>query len=265
MAWYDEPAKYYRDVQPEEPLTQGDIVIAPTTIIYEGTAESDITGPSDLDQRRRTTLWVSVKEELPAAPTFSAETRWGVAMVIPHPCAMEKEWNERVADLVNSGVPEPQAIDEATSADLDPYVTLAPIFGYDSLPRERRRSAQTGSRLGNFPICPSGDLPASFVDFNQMTTMHFSVAPRIRRIRGLSNLALAHLHHSLVMHFAYRGYAGLANIEEAVGHIISDLQVSKRAKGKLVVNLILDNGETLTMESQDVEQRAGGRERAPRA
>lgn len=265
MAWYDEPANYFRDVQLEEPLTQGDIITAPTAIIHNGLGDSDITGPADLDQSRRTTLWIPAGDALPAAPAFSAETRWGIAMVIPHPCAMEKEWNERIADLVGLGHNEADAIAQATADDtLDPYVTLAPILSYMALPQEKHRGVQTNQRLGNFPICPSGTIPASFVDFNQLTTVHYSSAPRRRRIAGLSTLAIAHLHHSLVMHFAYRGYAGLAKLEEAVGHLITDVQVNKRAKGKLIVNLILDDGETLTMESQDVDHKEAARERAPR-
>lgn len=252
MAWYDEAGKYYQDLHPDSTLTQGDIILAPTSVIFPGTAESDVTGPTDLAQLRRTTLWVASADELPAAPPLYAETRWGAAMVIPHPCAMEKEWNERVQELIADGATEDQAIDTATAdTDLDRYVTLAPLLPYEDMPANRHRGIQTNQRLGNFPVCESDTLPSAFVDFARLSTVHYSVALRKRRVASLSTLAVAHLHHALVMHFAYRGYAGLSKIEQAVGRTITDLKVSNRAKNKIVVNFILDNGETLTMESQD--------------
>lgn len=265
MAWYDEAEIYYEPVDSEAPLTQGDIILAPTAVIFPGTAESDVTGPTDLAQTRHTTLWVAAADELPAAPSISAHIRWGAAMVIPHPCAMEKEWNERVQKLIGTGVTQEDAVAQASAqADLDPYVTVAPILPYDAVAPARHHGIQTNQRLGSFPVCASGTMPASFVDFSQMSTVHYSDL-RKRRVASLSDLALAHLHHSLVMHFAYRGYAGLAAIELAVGHTITDVNVSKRAKSKIVVNFILENGETLTMESQDTAAHQAALERPARS
>lgn len=265
MAWYEEPRLYYRDITADEPLTQGDIIIAPTAVITTGTSASDITGPIDLDQSRNTTLWLASGDVLPAAPAYSAQTRWGLAMVIPHPCAMEKEWNERVEELLEVGRTEGEAIAEAScQEDLDTYVTVAPVLSYEVLAPTRHRAVRANRRLGNFPVCASDALPLSFVDFNQLATVHYSVISQATRLAGLSQLATAHLHHSLVMHFAYRGYAGLTAIEQAVGHVIADVQVSVRSKGKLVVNFILENGAALTVESQDAQVPAASRERPAR-
>lgn len=252
MAWFDEPAKYYRAVDQAEPLNQGDIVVAPTTIIYPGSAGAEIAGPADLAEVRHSTLWLAGGDTLPAAPAFSAETRWGLALVIPHPCAMEKEWNERVTELRQAGHELDDAKRMATEDEaLDPFISLAPILPMDTVPQHRRAGIKVNQRLGNFPVCGQGAIPEAFVDFNQISTAHYTAVPRRRRVAALSDLAIAHLHHSLVMHVAYRGYSGLTELERAIGELITDVAVTPRAKGKLVVNFILESGKTLTLESQD--------------
>src|SRR5580693_10700800 len=114
MAWFDEPARFYRDVNLHDPISQGDIVVAPTLAIGLGAAESDLVGPSELGSERRVTLWHSAGYDGAAAPALFATVWWGLAMVLPHPCAMEKEWNEQVADLVEDGRTEDEAVSIAT-------------------------------------------------------------------------------------------------------------------------------------------------------
>jgi hypothetical protein len=251
MAWYDESEKYYLRADAECPLTQGDIVLAPTSVIFNDAAESEILGPTDFDQAKRSTLWMAAGDKLPAAPTFSSETRWGAAMIIPHACAMEKEWNEKKIALMKIGIPQADAVEQATADDsLDPYITLAPLGSYEDVDESMHRGIKTNQRLGSFPVCAIETLPESFVDLNRLSTVHYDVISRAHRVASLSNLALAHLHHSLVMHFAYRSYAGLPDLEAAIGCRITDLRISPRAKGRLVVDFILDNGQTLVLEAQ---------------
>jgi hypothetical protein len=56
------------------------------------------------------------------------------------------------------------------------------------------------------------------------------------------------------MHFASRGLSGLKELEHALGHNILKLSVSPRSKGRLIVNITLDDGSTLTLESQDTNE-----------
>lgn len=252
MAWFERANEYYREFNVDDAIGQGDIVIAPTTLVLSGTSESDLTGPTDLGQTRRSTLWHGTTDALPAAPALSAETRWGLAMVIPHACAMEKEWNERRTELARQGLTEEQAKAQANAeTDLDQYVTLAPLLLYASVPEWKHRGIRTGQRLGFFPVCENTDVPAGFVDFNRFATVHYTLIIRALRQRVLSDLALAHLHHALAMHFAYRGLSRLDALEAAIGQRIIGLSPSTRAKGKLIVNIALENGQSLTLEGQD--------------
>lgn len=252
MAWFDDPREYYKAFEERDPTGQGDIVIAPTTVILPGAAESDIVGPADIGQSRRSTIWHAASEELPAAPAISTETQWSLAMVVPHACAMEKEWNERRIELGRQGMSDDDATVQANSEDdLDQFVTLAPLRLYPEVPEWKHRGIRVGQRLGFFPVCEDGEIPESFIDLNRPSTVHYTLVKRVLRQRSLSDLALAHLQHALAMHFAYRGLTGLEELEEAVGHTIVKLMPTNRAKGRLVVNIILDNGQTLTFEGHD--------------
>jgi len=254
VAWYNEPSCYYGPGS--DALSQGDIVIAPTTVLRAGTGASGIVGPMDLGEERETGIWLAGASTLPGAPDLSAKTRWGLAMVIPHPCAMEKEWNERVGELMSAGHSADDAAARATQdTDLDPFVTVAPLILYESIPSAKHSGIRANQRLGNFPVCPRDLIPDAFVDFNRLTTLHYTLIPRSQRVAALTDLAVAHLHHALVMHFAYRSASGLSEIEKAVGQTINSVTATARAKRKLIVNIVLSNGEALTLESQDITPR----------
>jgi hypothetical protein len=73
-------------------------------------------------------------------------------MVLPHGCALEKEFNERVALFVATGHVRAEAEQLANDdASLDRYVALAPLCTYSELAPERRAGVQSGALLGAFP------------------------------------------------------------------------------------------------------------------
>jgi hypothetical protein len=264
MAWFDEPGRYYRDVDGRAPLSQGDIVVAPTLAIGLGIADSDIVGPSELGAERHVTLWHAAGAHVAAAPALAARVTWGLAMVLPHSCAMEKEWNERIAELIQAGMSEREAQEVATAdRALDQYVTIAPIFVYGDMVDRKARSIAEGNRLGAFPVCANGDVPSTYVDFNRMTTVHFEVIPPEARVRALSDLALAHLQHRLVAYFAFRSLSNIRDIEEAIGRKIERVTCTPTAK-RLNVLLVLDDGSTLALEGNREPAAAPGPERPAR-
>lgn len=253
MAWFDEPAQYYRDLPAtDQPLSQGDIVVAATTVIHSGEAGSDVAGPTTLGEVRRSTLWLASRTTLPAAPTLSALTLWGLAMVVPHGCALDKDWNERIAELIEAGHSREAAIRQASEdQSLDPFVTLAPILALESLDQNKRAAVRMNRRLGNFPVCVSGSIPEAFVDLSQLSTVHYETLPLTSRIASLSDLALAHFHFALAMHFAYRGLTGLKHLEEAIGQRIVNIGVASRSKGRIIATFVLEDGQELVLESID--------------
>jgi hypothetical protein len=250
MAWYDDPQVFYRpDVDISEPISQGDIVIAPTCAILRGTAENNVAGPTDLDQSRRVSIWAASSDTYPAAPALAADVYWGLAIVVPHSCSMEKEWNERVQALMANGQEEEKAVVAATADEsLDPFITLSPILGYECIPATVSPSVRDGTRIGSFPICANDVIPERYVDLNRISTVHHKVVPRARRVATLSDLSLAHLQNRLAMNFAFRALDKYDTLSRAIGHRIIDIAVTNRTKNKLVVNFVLDDGTTITTE-----------------
>lgn len=267
MAWFDDPGQYYRsDLDNSLPLSQGDIVIAPTAVIRPDTADSDVAAPAELDVVRRVTLWRSGDEvELPGAPSLSADVRWGLAMILPHPCALEKEWNERVQELMSDGMDRDTAISEACAdPELDPHVALAPIRSYDGMPQHRAALIARGDPLGSFPIVCNGMIPASYVDFTQLSTVRWELLAPELRLASLSDLATAHLRHRLATYFAYRAKSKLGDIEAAVNQRIVAVSTTPTAR-RLTVSFILEDGSTLTLEGDRRPEPPRGPERPARA
>ncbi len=266
MAWFDDPNLYFRNpLDPARAISQGDIVIAPTAVITPGTADTDVAAPSDLDVVRHVTIWRSTDDvELPGAPSLSAKVRWGLAMVVPHNCALEKEWHERVAELVASGTIKNEAQDEASQdPDLDPYVGIAPILAYSSLSKERADRIATGNPLGSFPIPQSNVVPASYVDLSQTTTLRWELIAKQQRLAALSELAAAHLGHRLAMHYAYRAKSKIDELESAVGQRIISITSTPTAR-RLIVGFVLEDGSTLTLEADRNPSAQAGTDRPAR-
>ena len=132
MAWFDDPDEYYGPGDENTAIAQGDIVITPTATLFLGEGEPDAVAP-ELGEHRTVRLWRGADHDrVVAAPTLSAEVGWALAMVIPHNCAMEKDWNERVAELVASGASQGEAEQQAGSD-----TGLDPLHGYSDSSRCR--------------------------------------------------------------------------------------------------------------------------------
>jgi hypothetical protein len=266
MAWFDDPHEYYREgLDDTVGISQGDIVIGPTAVIVHGTAETDVAAPADLDIVREVTLWRSAEEvDLPGAPSLAAQVRWGLAMVLPHPCALEKERNEVVHELTSAGT-DLQAAKAKASGDpeLDRYVAIAPVRAYDGMPDARAAPIARGDALGSFPIVARGDMPATYVDFSQISTVRWELLSTRQRVAGLSELAVAHLRHRLATYFAYRAKSKLGTVEAAVGQRIVEVNATPTNR-KLTVSLILENGTTLVLEGDRRPDAPPGPERPAR-
>lgn len=249
MAWFDDPAQFYLDdIEAEMPLSQGDIVIAPLATFRLGIGEKNVAGPRDLNEARIVSIWQASLDEWPAAPSIQSEVRWGLAMVLPHSCALDKEWNERVTALTSEGATQLQAEDTATADPLlDQFVTVSPLVLYDDSNARLSSNIAIGNRLGSFPVCADTSIPRTYVDFNQITTLHYSLLPTRRRIRALTEKAVAHLGARLAQHFAFRSLSGLREIEKALGQKIEQVTTTPGAR-KTTINFVLEDGTSLVFE-----------------
>lgn len=250
LAWFDDPAKYYAAPDDDVALSQGDIVVAPTIVIARSdNAVSDAAAPTDLGQERLVTLWHGKPKSMREAPSLSANVRWSLAMVLPHDCALEKDWNERVVALIDDGRPQEEA-EAIANADetLDPHIVLAPILTYDLLPEPRHASTKQGRRLGIFPVCASEHIPESFVDFTRISTVHHRLISINYRVARLSAIAVGFLKHAIATYFALRSKSRANEFAAAIGQRIADIQTSA-AGNQLRLSILLDSGQTLIVEA----------------
>lgn len=248
MAWFNDESAYYGRGEPV--VTQGDIVLAGTVVL---TPRPGIAGPTapELGGERDVTLWRSVSDELPGAPTLGANARWSPAMVLSHPCALEKEWNERVAELLAAGTAQRDAESKANAdPSLDRFVAVAPIALYSELAPSRVTGAREGARLGAFPVVGRANqsVPEGWVDFQRVSTIEIDALPLEYRLASLSPLAVGYLRESLALHWAYRDKARIDELEAAIGRTITSVHPLPSAKGKLKIAVLLDDGRTLTLD-----------------
>ena len=269
MAWFDDPDEYYGPGDENTAIAQGDIVITPTATLFLGEGEPDAVAP-ELGEHRTVRLWRGADHDhVVAAPTLSAEVGWALAMVIPHNCAMEKDWNERVAELVASGASQGEAEQQAGSdTTLDPLVTVAPILPYAGLSAKRERSIRSGLRLSAFPVVGNAQVPEGYVDLNAMTSAFYTLVLTEQRVAALSRVAEAFLQKKLAMHFAYLDDSDLDVIAKAVGRRIVGVNVVEapsKKSARVKVAMTLEDGETLVLEGSAPAPRPARQARARRA
>lgn len=252
MAWYDDASLYYGT--PAEVLAQGDIVVA-TTGVFEGD-HGDVSPASPLyfGEERLVQVWLGSTGALPEAPSLGLRARWGLAMVLPHACALEKEFNERVAILVAAGHTQPEA--ELLANDdvsLDRFIALAPLCAYGELAPERHAGVQAGARLGAFPVPKNapGGIPPAWVDLRRISTTDVTLLDaEPMRLASLSSLAQAHLQAALAKHWAYRDLSRYDELQRAFGQRITAVVPISTGK-KMRVGFTLEDGAQLVFDASD--------------
>lgn len=192
---------------------------------------------------------------MPEAPTLKARVRWDLAMVIPHDCALEKEFNERVSELVREGASEEVAVEEASADNtLDRLVAVAPIRAYEDTTAKRKEGIRTGQRHGTFPVPASSTycIEPGWVDLTAPTTLDRGFFSPNLRLASLTDRAADYLRASLARHWAYRDLTRKDEISKAIGRTIVDIKAASMAKDRLRVELFLDgDAGTITLDGSN--------------
>jgi len=248
VPWYDDPIQYYADVGEDDALSQGDIVFAATLVVEPGSGETNIAGPTGPGERRRITLWPAAGDALPAAPAMAADVSWGLAMVVPHRCALEKEWNEALESFLAEGSDRAEAERRATATPgLDRFVTIAPLVPLDQADPSKQASISRGDRLGAFPVCADATMPRAYADLYRVTTVDERLVRVTHRVKALSDKARAKLQLGLSLFFAARSKSKLGEIEAAVGKSIEDVVCVAKAN-KVLATFVFTDGSKLVLE-----------------
>jgi hypothetical protein len=211
-------------------------------------ADTPAAPPLRLGESVQSPAWRSPSH--PLVPDVAVETAWSPVLVVSHDCHLEKDFNERVRELIATGIPEPEAI-ETASADptLDPFAVVAPLLPYSAIPESRHAGIRAGGRIGYFPLeSLPGDGGDYAVDLGRLATVSVRLLPQSAKVGSLAASSTAELRYKIAEAYAIRDLAVLAELEAMVGHTIVRAEALPRSKKKSALALFLDNGESVHLE-----------------
>lgn len=250
------PADGFFLPQPKEQLSQGDIVVAPTTTLWSEAGRGILVGPqpphflSELGAVIRGELWKVQRNNMANYATHS--TRRGLAVVVSHDCLLDKQFNELVTQLLKAGASLEKAQQIAAERpDLDESVLISPLLLLAEIPSAYHSGIQ--QRIGYFPLPPiPGYGDRDFVvDLSQVTTVDWRLLPDTRI--SLSEESVNRLRFKLAEMFAYRGLSSLGQLTSIIGQRISDVKILEQSKKKSRLILTLEDGSSRAVEIKSPE------------
>lgn len=249
MGVLSEPSAFY--ASPGSDWAQGDLIVAPTAILWS-TGERRAHGypqPAPLPPGMGSVVYDLWNEAPPFARAATIECFLGPAMILTDDCALDKDFNARVEELMERGESETDAIAEARlDLALDPLVLIAPVLSYGELRSVSPAAVRTAQAVGYFPIPESDEVDEGFVDFGR-------AVPVSRRLlsepfAALGGAAKNILRWKLAQNYAVRNLSVDAQIAAAVGKTIVASHTITDNKNRLIVELELEGGDSLRLRQE---------------
>jgi hypothetical protein len=240
----------YLDI-PNLSLRQGDVILAPTTVLIAAGEAPPPSMPTEPPRRLgytvHTLLWQSTSGSL---PEVVAETVFAPVLVLSHDCQLAKDFNERVRALLEDGAPLDQAVAEASADDtLDPFAVVAPLQPYSAIPHHRHAGIRSGDRIGYFALdALPGDGGDYVVDLGRACTVSVRLLPQSAKVASLASESAAELRYKVAEAYAIRDLSVIAELEAMVGHRIVRAEAVPKSKKKSALVLHLDNGDIIHLE-----------------
>ena len=236
---------------PHPTLRQGDIIVAPSAVLTppgDRDLGSPRRGPARLGDVQWLALWRGDEDTL--SPDLSAGVRFSPVLVVSHDCELEKDFNERVCELLASGLAEADAVAEAErDPTLDPFAVIAPLLPFDGLPAKRHAGVRDGQRIGYFPL---HQLPRDggdyFVDLGQLSTVSVQLLPQRGKVASLAQESVFELRYKLSEAYAIRDLAVLQELERLTGRTIVRAAALPKSGKKTSLQLFLDDGDVVHLE-----------------
>jgi hypothetical protein len=245
------PASGFYRSAPHPTLRQGDVVLAPTSRLWSPERVDqpiELAPPSEhLGSSVLSLPWLALPDA--RAPLAIHQTRWSPALVLSHDCELEKDFNERVHELLATGWSEEEARAAASAdPDLDPLAVVAPLLAYGELPQHRHEGIRSGQRSGYFPLpAISGAGPEEYaVDLFHVSTV--DVLLLTVRVASLSEEAAGVLRYKLSEAYASRDLSVLIELEALVGQRVTSVQALPKSRKKTALVLVVESGETYHLE-----------------
>ncbi|HET6232925.1 MAG TPA: hypothetical protein VFE05_22805 [Longimicrobiaceae bacterium] len=184
------------------------------------------------------------------APGVSAEVRFSPVLVLSHDCELEKDFNERVRELIVGGMAEDAAILEAEAdPTLDPFVVVAPLLPYSAFAQKRHPGIRDGQRIGYFPLerlpHDGGDY---VVDLGHVSTVSVELLPQRAKVASLACESVYELRYKLSEAYAIRDLAVLQELERMTGRTIVRVVAQGKSQKKTSLQLYLDDGDIVHLE-----------------
>jgi hypothetical protein len=193
--------------EPHPTLRQGDTILAPTAILLPPEPGSETAhSPARMGEPVRGLLWAG--EPYPA-PAADVEAQWSPVLVLSHDCELEKDFNERVRELVHAGMDEDTAVQVASGdPTLDPFAVVAPLLSYGAFPAHHHAGIRSGQRIGCLPIdALPGDGGDYAVDLFRPCTLSVELLPQAAKVASLALESVCELRFKLSEAYASRDLA----------------------------------------------------------
>lgn len=202
MGVLDDPGAYYAPLGPD--WSQGDLAVAPTAVLWgQGERPSlPYPQPPPLPNGVISVVY-DLWEGTPLAPAASIECFIGPVMVVSDDCAIDKEFNARVDQLIAQGLPESAAEAEARNDDsLDPLILVAPVLPYESLRFVNEQAVRTAQAVGYFPIVGGPEVDEGYLDLGRVQPVSRGLLSE--PFAALSEAARSILRWKLAQYYAAR-------------------------------------------------------------
>ncbi|MHB1004100.1 MAG: hypothetical protein ACYC3S_00480 [Chloroflexota bacterium] len=240
MGVLDDPTLFY--APPQDDWAQGDIVVVPTAVLWASgerpaAVYSQPAPPPDGSSSVVYDLWAG--DGLLPAP--AVECWLGPAVVVSDDCAIDKEFNARVDELLAAGRAEAEAIEVARQDEsLDRTLLVAPVLPYGQLRFTSEGAVRTAQAVGYFPIVNGPEMDEGYVDLGRIVPVSRQLL--FGPVASLSEGARSILRWKVAQYCAARNLSVDAEISAAVGRTITRVQAVEDSKRRLVVDLELDGG-----------------------
>jgi len=243
---------------PHPTLRQGDILLAPVANLAPGVEPAKLAAPPRMvGERVFGGLWAA-----PGAgsiPPVAVLATWVPVLILSHDCELEKEFNERVIDLLAQGVGEAEAIDIASAdPDLDPWAAVAPLLPLETFEARRHSGILQGQRIGVFPV-PSlpHEAGAFAVNLFRVSTVSTELLWSSPKLASLDEASVHVLRFKLSEAYASRDLSTLEELNQAVGARVTGVEALPAGKKKTSLVLHLEGRESLHLDIRTPRE-AGG-------
>lgn len=243
---------------PHETLRQGDLVLAPVAALTAGSEAPGLAAaPRVVGEPVSGALW-----EAPAnasIPPTGVIAAYVPVLILSHDCELEKEFNERVTELIEQGRGEDEAVGIASGeADLDPWAAVAPVVPLETYDEKRHQGILQGQRIGLFPVPRLPYEDGSFaVDLFQVSTVSTELLWAGPKLASLDEESVYVLRYKLSEAYASRDLSAIEELNRAVGARVTGVEALPAGKKKTSLLLHLDGQESMHLDIRTPRERLG--------